>query len=69
MTNFGELLSPYNSSEVIGQSLRLLLNNVVDNEQLDTEILEHLLMGLADKQFSFSLELTKFAVKVAVSLR
>ena len=54
---------------MIGQSLRLLLNNVVDNEQLDTEILEHLLMGLADKQFFFSLELTKFAVKVAVSLR
>ena len=27
--------------EVIGQSLRLLLNNVVENEQLDTEILEH----------------------------
>ena len=47
---------------MIGQSLRLLLNNVVDNEQLDTEILEHLLMGLVDKEFLFSLELTKFAV-------
>ena len=35
----------------------------------DIETLEQLLMGLADQQFFLSLELTKFAVKVAVSLR
>ena len=54
--------------EEVGQSLRLLMVDLVEKKQLDPDTMEQLLKSLADRKFFLSLELTKFAVKVAVSM-
>jgi hypothetical protein len=52
--------------EEVGQSLRLLMCDLVEKKKLDPDTMERLLKSLADREFCLSLELTKFAVKVAV---
>ena len=54
--------------EEVGQSLRLLMVDLVEKKKLDPDIIEQLLKSLADRKFFLLLELTKFAVKVAVSM-
>ena len=54
--------------EEVGQSLRLLMVDLVEKKQLDPDTMEQLLKSLADRKFFLSLELRKFAVKVAVSM-
>jgi hypothetical protein len=54
--------------EEVGQSLRLLKVDLVEKKQLDPDTMEQLLKSLADRKFFLSLELRKFAVKVAVSM-
>ena len=54
--------------EEVGQSLRLLMVDLVEKKKVDPDTMEQLLKSLADRQFFLSLELTKFAVKVAVSM-
>ena len=54
--------------EKVGQSLRLLMVDLVEKKQLDPDTMEQLLKSLADRKFFLSLELRKFAVKVAVSM-
>ena len=54
--------------EKVGQSLRLLMVDLVEKKKLDPDIIEQLLKSLADRKFFLSLELRKFAVKVAVSM-
>ena len=46
--------------------MRLLMCDLM--EKLDPDTMEQLLKSLADSEFFLSLELTKFAVKVAVSM-
>ena len=40
----------------------------IEKKKLDTDTMEQLLKSLADRVFFLSLELTKFAVKVALSM-
>ena len=40
----------------------------IEKKKLDTDTMEQLLKSLADREFFLSLELTKFAVKVALSM-
>ena len=54
--------------EKVGQSLRLLMVDLEEKKQLDPDTMEQLLKSLADRKFFLSLELRKFAVKVAVSM-
>ena len=54
--------------EEVGQSLRLLMVDLVEKKQLDPDTMEQLLKSLADRKFFLSLELRKFAVKVAISM-
>ena len=51
-----------------GQSLRLLMCDLVEKKKLDHDTMEQMLKSLTDRKFFLSLELTKFAVKVAVSM-
>ena len=51
-----------------GQSLRLLMCDLLEKKKLDHDTMEQMLKSLADRKFFLSLELTKFAVKVAVSM-
>ena len=54
--------------EEVGQSLRRLMCDLMEKKKLDPDTMEQLLKSLADRKFFLSLELTKFAVKVAVSM-
>jgi hypothetical protein len=54
--------------EKVGQSLRLLMVDLEEKKKLDPDTMEQLMKSLADRKFFLLLELTKFAVKVAVSM-
>merc|ERR1719369_1992032 len=54
--------------EEVGQSLRLLVLDLVDRKKVDLGTVEQLILGLADRKFFFSMDLLKFAVKLVVNL-
>ena len=55
--------------EEVGQSLRLLMFDLVDREKVDLGTVEQLIMGLADRKFFFSIDLLQFAVKLVVNMK
>jgi hypothetical protein len=54
--------------EKLRQSLRLLMCDLLEKKKLDPNTMEQLLKSLADRKFFLSMELTKFSVKVALSM-
>jgi hypothetical protein len=61
------LLRMLEKKEEVGQSLRLLVCDLVE-KKLEHDAIEQMLKRLADRKFFLSMELTNFAVKVPVSM-